>query len=201
MPGFRGWIDELRVVSGEPGPERLCNWAGGTLRGLEAGESPAAFEAAGVYPQGAHDEIRALPGAGGWARYRCERERGAAHPCLDEWHAFARSTPSCVGPDLLFPQGPLVHDRPRPDARANPACHSCHAPGHPTPGLRVKGPLAAGAAGSALADDRRRQPSQAPRRLHGFVPAELLGLPVDHEAPPEGLLLDPLLYPAAAGDG
>ena len=137
----------------------------------------------------------------------------ASHPPLEREHpatwALLRlgsihrpggSEASCVRSALLFPEGPLFHDRPRPDSRDNIFCRSCHTKQHPTPGLRVAGPLKAGPAGEELWADPRRQPAQAPRRLHGFLPRGLMGLERDMEAPPEGVLLDRWLYPAA-GEG
>ncbi len=200
LPGFHGWIDELRVVSGARDPEVICNDAHGSLRGLDAASQGADFAAAGSYPLSSHQEISARLESSlrrTYERYRCERERDSNHPCLEAIHRFSGGEESCVRPALLFPEGPLFHDLPRPDSRANPFCRSCHLQEHPTPSLRTAKPLKAGPEGTALAEDRRRQPSQAPVLLHGFVPRALFGLPNDLEAPPEGLLLDPLLYPGA----
>ena len=61
----------------------------------------------------------------------------------------------------------------------------------------MSSPLRAGDNGTLLTDDDRRQPAQAPLRVHGFLPEGFLGLPESVEAPPEGLPLDPLLYPSA----
>ena len=193
-------MDDLRVVSGAKSPEEICNYARGTLRGLPAQEPGSDFSVAGGYPQTSHDEISArLRGSGlpTYERYRCERERDAAHPCLGDIHRLAGGEASCVRSGLLFPEGPLYHDLPRPDSRANPFCASCHVAGHPTKSLRVAGPLKPGADGTALAADGRRQPSQSPVRIHGFVPEALFGMPQSVDAPPEGLLLDPWLYPGA----
>ena len=200
---FRGWLDELRVVAGERDPETLCNYAGGTLRGVDSTERPGDFAATGLYPAESHDAVSALLAATGrrtYERYRCERERAATdgtNACLDAVHRFAGVPESCVGPALRFPEGPLFSDRPRPDSRANASCLSCHLEGHPTPTLRRAAPLRSGQPDTALSDDPRRQPHQAPRRLHGVVPRELLGLPDDVAAPLDGLLLDPFLYPSA----
>ncbi len=199
---FRGWLDELRVASGERDLETLCNWAGGTLRGLEEAERPGDFAAAGAYPAESHDEVSARLATTGrrtYERYRCERERAAidgANACLDAIHRFSGTPDKCVGPALRFPEGPLYSDQPRPDSRANGNCLSCHLEGHPTPTLRRAGPLRSGDPGTALSDDSRRQPRQAPMRLHGFIPRELLDLSDDVVAPLDGLLLDPLLYPS-----
>ena len=200
LPGLHGWIDDLRVVSGNRDPESICNYAHGTLRGLDETTAGADFSTAGLYPPASHEEVSAHLAAASrpiWDRYLCERKREAEESCLGSIHRPGGSDPSCVRPAILFPEGPLYHDRPRPDSRSNTFCRSCHSKQHPTPSLRVAGPLKAGPVGTMLADDDRRQPAQAPRRIHGFLPKGLLGLEQDMEAPPEGVLLDPLVYASA----
>jgi Concanavalin A-like lectin/glucanases superfamily len=200
--GFNGWIDELRVSSGSRDPEVLCNWAAGTLRGIDPVGDGAAFAAAADYPPDSHDRISARLATAGrrtFPRYRCETERDDAHTCLASIHDPLAADPSCVHAALLFPEGPLFSDRPRPDSRSNLFCQSCHTELHPTPGLRVEGPLRPGPPGTSLADDRRRQPFQTPLRVHGIVPAGLLGNAEEIEAPPGGLALDPWLVPSASG--
>ncbi len=199
--GFRGWVDEFRVASGLRGPETFCNWAHGTLRGLNATDDATDFGNAGTYPQTAHDAVSQLLTVNGrptFERYLCERDRRRAPACLDEIHRPSGVDTRCVREALHFPEGPIFHDRSRPDSTSNSFCLSCHTRGHPTPSLRANGPLSAGS--EPLIDDTRRQPSQAPRRIHGFIPKSLLGLGQDLEAPPAGLELDPVLYPASAGD-
>lgn len=202
--GFRGWVDELRVVSGAQSPEQLCNYSHGTLRGLRPGQQPNEFALAGSYPQATHDDISAVLEAAGHAaypRYRCEQVRGPRAPCLDDIHRTKGADASCVRQALLFPEGPLFFDAPRPDSRRNAFCLSCHAAENRSPSLQISAALRAGSAGSSLSDDPRRQPLQAPARLHGVIPAELLDLRDDVIAPPEGFLLDRLLYPARRATG
>lgn len=202
IEGFNGWIDELRVSSGPRDPEVLCNWAAGTLRGLGPAGDAAAFAAAASYPPESHDRISARLAAAGrqtFPRYRCETERDDTHTCLASIHDPLASDPSCARGGLLFPEGPLFSNRPRPDSRGNPFCQSCHAPLHPTAGLRVGVPLGPGPPGTALADDRRRQPFQTPLRIHGVVPAGLLGNAEEIDAPLAGLALDPWVVPSASG--
>ncbi len=197
--GFRGWVDELRVVSGSQSPEQLCNYGHGTLRGLRPGPQANEFAFAANYPQSTHDDVSRLLEAAGYAsfpRYRCERVRGPRAPCLDDIHRTQGGDASCVRRALLFPEGPLFFDAPRPDSRRNAFCLSCHAAENQAPSLQIAAALRAGAAGSDLSDDSRRQPLQAPARLHGVIPAELLDLRRDQIAPPEGILLDRLLYPS-----
>jgi hypothetical protein len=198
--GFNGWIDELRVASGPRDPEVVCNWAAGTLRGIDSVADAAAFAAAGSYPPESHDRISARLAATGrptFPRYRCEAERDTVHTCLASIHDPLASDPSCVRSGLLFPEGPLFSDQPRPDSRPNLFCHSCHTNEHPTAGLRIEGPLRPGPPGTSLADDRRRQPFQTPIDIHGLIPAGLLGNPAEIEAPAEGLPLDPWVLPKA----
>lgn len=197
-PGFRGWVDDLRVVSGPRDPESICNYSGGTLRGLD--ENAEGFAAAAVYPRTTHDEISARLADSyrpGWERYRCESTRDSARSCLQNIHQPGFGDLACVRAGLLFPEGPIYSDLPRPDSRGNAFCRTCHVTGHPTPGLRISKPLRAGAGETVLSDDGRRQPSQVPSRIHGFLPRGFLGLLEDFEAPVEGLLLDPLVVPSA----
>jgi hypothetical protein len=204
VSGTQAWVDELRVVSGDRDPEQLCNYAHGTLRGLDPTNNSSDFAFAGNYPEASHGEISALIAATGrpsFDRYLCERTRDQAHPCLTSIHQSLSNEPSCVRAGLLFPEGPLFHDRPRPDSRGNPFCLSCHSEDQSNLSLRVAPALRSGPMGTDLFEDNRRQPSQAPRRLHGFVPKELLNLPDDLKAPTEGLLLDPLLYPSVQNVG
>jgi hypothetical protein len=200
LAGFRGWVDELRVVSGGRDPESVCNLAHGTLRGLDAVDNAADFAHAGNYPRTSHEEIRARLTSAyrpSWERYRCEPFSARTQSCFRTLHHPGGMDSACVREGLLFPEGPLYHDLPRPDSRANLFCQTCHMKRHPTPSLRITSPLGAGEPTAVLSEDARRQPVQAPVRIHGFLPRALLGFNEDIEAPPEGLPLDPLLYPSA----
>lgn len=202
IEGIQGWVDELRVVSGEKNPEVLCNYAHGTLRGVDQDSSNSDFSLAASYPQTSHDEISARLSSTArrsFDRYRCEQERDQSHRCLTQIHQPLSTDLTCVRSALLFPEGPLFHDQPRPDSQGNLFCLSCHSADQSRPSLQVKAPLQADPRWRELATDPRRQPSQAPRRLHGFIPKELFALPEDVTAPLEGILLDPLLYPSTLG--
>lgn len=201
---FRGWLDELRVVSGPGSAEQMCNYAGGTLRGLQAGAQAGAFVDAAAYPQATHDAISAALAVQGYPtyeRYSCERIRGPRAPCLDDIHRTLGGDPSCVRHPLLFPEGPLFADRPRPDSRGNVFCLSCHAPTNRVEGLQIGPALRPGPPGSDLSDDPRRQPSQAPPVMHGVIPAGTLGFRRPVIAPPDGLPIDVFLYPTGGGSG
>jgi hypothetical protein len=197
--GFHGWIDELRVVSGRRDPETMCNYAHGTLRGLDAGLDSSAHLAAGTYPDESHEEIGLLLAdysGEAFSRYTCEQERTTPDACLSTIHLQHGPPSHCVRPGILFPEGPLFHDLPRPGSRANAFCLTCHTNGHPTDGLEIGRPLRSGG-NKALTEDPRRQPSQTPPFIHGFLPKGVLGQPQNIRAPATGFPLDPVLYPSA----
>lgn len=189
VDGFRGWIDELKLAVGDPGPEVICNHARGTLVGLEPDHDSAWSEVADRYPD--HDPItEALAEAGQptHERYVCFSDPLALDRIrLDNLPPRSVS----VRDGLLFPEGPLAHDRPRPDSSGNPFCLSCHdaASGSLSVEALVAGPL-------AMIDDPRRQPMQPRRVMFGNIPADLFGPGL----PPAAIqadvtLIDPYLYP------
>ena len=101
---------------------------------------------------------------------------------------------------INFPEGPLRAGVPRPDSTQNTFCTSCHTEDSKA-GLRLDA-LALDASTPAELD-RRRQPSQPPRRVFGNIPAGWIapgdgpGSPAQAlQAPPEGVLIDPWVLPA-----
>lgn len=202
--GVRGWIDDLVVFAREMAAEAACNQAAGSLVAVDESAAPQSWiDTARSYPDWAHARVRADLGGRGPAaaeRFVCFHgyERDHQHHLADLPAGLVS-----VRRELVFPEGPLVFGQPRPDSSRNPFCLTCHS--------------AAGMAGLSLAalvpdparameDDRRRQPSQPPRRVFGSVPAHWLGpgKPPRHvQAPPAGLKVDALLAGAIvpAGDG
>ncbi len=205
--GFRGWVDDFKVIGRAPGPEVLCNHAHGTLVGVVPGEPLAARALA--YPASSHAEIAArLPTPSSFDSFACERP--IAHP-VDATDAADHSHYHCLGktrrleshpqperclrPALLFPEGPLAFGQSRPSSLDNAFCLSCHTEGHPSVTLNRRDALAPGSSPMHL--DLRRQPLQNSPKFFGNVPAFLFdGLPLlPFQTPPEGVFLDTYTAP------
>ncbi len=193
VEGFRGWIDDFKVIAHASGKEEWCNHAGGTLIGV--GASGAWHDLASSHPDFSHQEISdflAFFGKPTFPLYACY------HDYSDDHAAHRANIPvghTGVGASYNFPEGPLEHDQPRPDSSGNHFCRNCHT----ATGLQ-------GLDLDALAfipdlnakDDPRRQPLQPYPRVHGNIPADWLGAGLPAEAmvaPPEGLAIDTLLLP------
>jgi Concanavalin A-like lectin/glucanases superfamily len=196
VPGFRGWLDELKVIAHESNKEEWCNHANGTLMGSDnpSGEWSALAES---YPQASHRAISDLLAASGkrsFGRYVCY------HNYSGDYRAYQRNIPGgyvSVRSDIHAPEGPLVHNQPRPDARQNEFCLSCHSDANKK-GLRL----------DALnfnpnviaARDPRRQPQQPYPRVFGHIPANWLGAGRPARAmvaPAAGFAIDELLLPSS----
>ncbi|MCP3960000.1 MAG: LamG domain-containing protein [bacterium] len=195
--GAGGWIDDLRVVAGPVNDELLCNHARGTLvavphtydtlTGNHLADLLAPFEAADadsdLYPdfvsgrEAIHDALHG-PSAKAWALsdyYVCNIDytQSGGVSVYDAGDPLARS----VRRRMLFPEGPLVWNQPRPDSASNPFCLSCHqSTGQGGLGLEA---LTLDPATAAHADPRR-QPSQPPHQVFGMMPAHYF----DVDAPP-----------------
>lgn len=186
--GFRGWIDDLLVLAHDVDVEVGCNHAGGTLVAVE-GSSTWQAVAAGR-PDWAHAEVADAAGLSG-GRFACVTDLSDDHAQhLQNLPAGTRG----VRADIHFPEGPLRAGAPRPDSSRNAFCLSCHT-------AEGKGGLSLAALAhdpAVVAEhDRRRQPSQPPRRVFGNIPAGWIppgpgpgGPPTALQAPPEGLLVD-----------
>lgn len=199
--GFRGWIDDLKVFTHALDPETACNHAGGTLVGLPANYTgPWKTLFADRIPAWAHAKISATLRNGGNAAH-------AAYACFHHYvgdnGVHRDSIPNGtvhVRQQVLFPEGPLFHDKPRPDTSRNGFCLSCHeAQGAGGLGL---GALVYNGRANAAADPRR-QPSQPPARIHGFIPAGLVdstNLPTAATTTaPSGQFIDAWLLPTFSG--
>jgi hypothetical protein len=95
-----------------------------------------------------------------------------------------------------FPEGPLFHNRPRPDSITNAFCITCHHD-NAKAGLDLTA-LDFDSAWNA-SNDPRRQPMQPPQRLFGRIPAGLVnstGLPAAQtDLPAGGQLIDTWMQP------
>jgi hypothetical protein len=170
QPGVTAWIDEFKVIAQHPDLEDMCNHAYGTLVGVTSGPG---FDRAGQYPIG-HDEVRGASGTS-FSRYYCESHFvGGADGASSFACKFSRTDPRCVGRRILFPEGPIRFNQPRPASQANTFCLSCHDNANPSITMQL-GALTLNPAVTAE-NDRRRQPMQTLRRLFGFLPAHLFGV-------------------------
>lgn len=212
--GAGGWIDDVKVVAGPFSPEEICNHARGTVVAVPHNYYPpstssplrdllAAFMAA-------LDDNTLYPDSPPYLFYVSGREsiHKALHgqsavvwPLSDHYVCNVDySQPSGISVDdpgdpearsvrrrLLFPEGPIVWNQPRPPSLANQFCLSCHE-------ATGKGGLSLAALApepeTAAFDDERRQPSQPPRQLFGLVPAHYVG--VDE---PATATFDPIIDP------
>jgi hypothetical protein len=191
-PGFRGWVDDLRVFAAEPGREVACNHARGTLVRVTPDAAPELVQRADAYPAWTHDEIGDALGETE-SSYLCFRE---ADPSKTSLMSLPDGTAS-VRTALVFPESALfAAGAPRPDSSGNAFCQTCHsAEGAMGLGLDALLPI-----GLNLENDQRRQPSQPPMRIGGVIPANWLapGLPpAAIRAHGEGYPLDYLVHPPA----
>ena len=169
--GFRGWLDEFKVFADSMNPETAANHAGGTIVGFNSDYTGPLTSQANLYPDWAHAEISAFLANQGettydyyanWADYS---DDGAAHLLNIPVDVVS------LRHNILFPEGPIYHDAPRPQSTQNKFCQTCHS----TSSLDG---LALAALDldtfSNAADDFRRQPSQQPRQVGGNLPANWL---------------------------
>lgn len=194
---FRGWIDDFKIFAQKVSAEIACNHAGGSIIGVDGNSDWNAI--AGRYPQASHDEINQLIAASGrptYARYACYTDYTNADG-ID-----VNSPPSgtvSLREAINFPEGPVVHNEPRPDSVNNQFCLSCHQPD--APGRLSLAALTLDNSRNAV-DDPRRQPTQHLRMVHGNIPAGWLNGKVTEssQAGREGFKLDPLLLPRQRPD-
>jgi hypothetical protein len=175
IPGFRGWIDDFKVFAHEVDPETACNLAGGTLVGMSQGYNGVFRAEANTYPNFNALADTELTG-------RLIRSGEPAHNNYANYHDYSkdndhsresgnapRTLPSgltSLRNSIHFPEGPVFHDRPRPDSTKNNFCMTCHIP-QGTDGLNDAA-LTPGTANAIL--DPRRQPSQPPPLVFGLIP-------------------------------
>lgn len=188
--GFRGWIDDFKIFAQKVGAEVACNHAGGTMVGVDGNTRWNAI--AGRYSQASHSAINALVAASGhrtFARYACYTDyRNADGIDVNNPPTGTVSMREAIN----FPEGPLVHNQPRPDSVDNQFCLSCHQPG--AAGGMSLDALMLNAGVNAI-DDPRRQPTQHLRMVHGNIPAGWLNGKVTEstQVGREGFKLDTVL--------
>jgi len=183
-PGFRGWVDEFKLFAENPGPEVICNHARGTLIETMTTVEPEKLNR--ISPIVIDPEPVPVRS--------CFHDYGREQP-----GAHLRNLPSgtvSLREQLLFPEGPLHYDQPRPDSSGNGFCLSCHTSTQATPSLRVDALLPA--PGVLMQHDPRRQPMQPAALIFGHIPANLYAPgvpPFAIIAPPWGAEQDQWVFP------
>lgn len=176
--GFSGWLDEFKVFVHTVDYETACNHANGSLIGL-----PSAYadvwktKFASRFPAWAQTEISNQLKNNGettyplYANFYDYRADNAAHrdnvPAGTVW----------LRQSIHFPEGPLFHNRPRPDSETNAFCVTCHHD-NGKGGLDMTA-LALDTSWNA-SNDPRRQPMQPLQKVFGLIPPALVnstGLP------------------------
>ncbi|WP_370979489.1 tectonin domain-containing protein [Agaribacterium sp. ZY112] len=195
--GFKGWIDNFKVIAQNVNQEVACNQANGTLIGVP--DTGGWNRLAKSYSAG-HFTIRRLVQAAGEPTnefYACY------HDYRDDYRAHMANIPRnhrSVRDAINFPEGPLVYGAPRPDSSNNAFCLSCHSR-EGRLGMNI----------SALTrnpnlnteDDPRRQPTQPDAKVYGFIPANWLGQDKpaqDMDAGRDGEDIDQWLFPHASAN-
>jgi hypothetical protein len=203
--GFRGWIDDFKVLAHTVDLESACNHAGGTLIGLADSYTGVwKTDFADRYPAWVHARISDALRANGentYGSYACFYDYRGDYGVHRESVAAltANGDVSHLRSAIHFPEGPRFSNRPRPDSLTNKFCLSCHH-GQGDPGLDLI-PLAPFAINAP--QDPRRQPSDPPGLLFGNIPAGLVdttGLPsTSIVAPSTGVFVDNYRFPRFFG--
>ncbi|MEM7350839.1 MAG: hypothetical protein AAF657_08540 [Acidobacteriota bacterium] len=183
--GFLGWVDDFKIIARAPSPEVICNHARGTLVGvqLDSQSDHRNEKKALLYPMSSHQAISSLllP-AERFPGYACERPIADPTTALDFYShdhyaclgQTRRTTAAeCVRSQLLFPEGPLFVDQPRPASIANTFCTSCHIDSNPS--VTMQATPALGSEVSLMPDDSRRQPMQHPPKFFGNILQHFFG--------------------------
>jgi hypothetical protein len=199
--GFRGWVDNFKVIGRHPSPEVVCNHAGGTMVGLLPGDGSNP-DLQGLASIASEYSLHGYFSTTGFGEFACERPgvQSATGVCLGRTRRLAnyQYADRCVRQELLLGPVPFYWDAPRHDLTANGFCTSCHGDSNASATLTTDALLV----GSVdFADDQRRQPSQAPPKLFGMVPSHYLveelppQPPVTISTPPTGWPIDEYLMP------
>lgn len=219
-PGFRGWIDELKLFAYIPTSEVICNHAFGSLYWLKPGANAGWQTIADRYPTSTHAEIyNQLPGAyasekgiPNSARFVC----GANYTSYKEiYRALLRESEGLgsIREALLFAvpnsngyeDARLSWNGKRADYRENKFCLTCHSNSERR-GLMM---VALEPGQLCTLEDPRRQPLQAPPLLVGQLTNEELAaispnpksVPKVFDPGTQALLTDPILLLTKSGGG
>ncbi len=186
--GFKGWVDDFKVIGGKPSVEEVCNHAGGTLVGVDSSASQELEDLADAYDAyGSHGRFISdiSPLSTSYSEFACERPDTSSSPvCLGTTHGIMAT--ECMR-SLIHLQGiPLVWNDPRPDSVSNAFCLSCHTAENPSATMRPLDALTFDS-GVEMHDDPRRQPVQPFPLLNGVIPQTYFPTP-----PPAGVPLENL---------
>ncbi len=193
--GFKGWIDNFKIISHIPNEEEICRQAEGTLVGVN-NDNSAEWEFANSFPARSHSMISNKIKKS-FQAYYCEQKINppinSNYHCIDNirrTHLQPDAT-RCIGSSLLSPEGALFYDLARPDSSDNKFCHSCHVNSHPSETLR-RSALISTAGTPLLPLDHRRQPIQPPSRIFGVIPKGVYGNMHDFsiDSGPSGIQVD-----------
>ncbi|KMT65413.1 Ig-like domain-containing protein [Catenovulum maritimum] len=195
--GFRGWIDEFKILAEEVNAEVACNHANGTLTGVTANAENNWQNMAASYPASTHAEITNTLADNNETSYP---EYVCYHDYTADYAAHLGNIPNglvSVRESINFPEGPLLRNHPRPDSSQNAFCLSCHMePVNERPTLSIAALTLDNSVNAP--DDRRRQPMQPDALVFGNIPENWLGQGIPAQAfvaPPQGFNIDNLILP------
>lgn len=196
--GFIGWLDEFKVLASADrlNAEEFCNYASGSIVGVTDRADSQYRNKASRLSRGAIDLIQEnLSMAERHSGYHCFTENRSA----DGWINLRELPVGLVGlrEAILFPEGPLHAAQPRPDSSQNDFCLGCHrsdGSDRQPPSLGINALMSRDMAAKL---DPRRQPSQAPARIFGHLPADTFGraLPAFDGVFDAGVYVDDYLLP------
>ncbi|MDX1695093.1 MAG: LamG-like jellyroll fold domain-containing protein, partial [Ketobacteraceae bacterium] len=192
--GFRGWIDDFKVLAHDVNPVEACHHARGFL--IETNPGSEWYDHAMAHPGWAQEEVRGAAGGSVSSLYTCY------HDYSGDYKAHLANLPDgsvLIKDQINFPEGPVAFGAPRPDSSNNPFCLRCHSEeskdGLSMDALEYHPDI-------MMEDDPRRQPHQPPRRVFGNIPGNWIvpgagpGSPAEPvQAPPDGLLIDRWILP------
>ncbi|WP_086932637.1 RICIN domain-containing protein [Agarilytica rhodophyticola] len=199
---FKGWIDDFKIFAEKVNVEVACNHARGTLVGVTNNAGTYWNNIVSAYPHSSHVEISdelLLNGKRKFGSYACY------HNYNTDFAAHLGNIPGgvvSIRDNINFPEGPLVHNKPRPDSSNNEFCLSCHTSDGKA-GLDIDALVLK--SGLQAKDDKRRQPLQPDPLVFGNIPANWLGkgLPARHMVADarRGFKIDTLLLTSSSSAG
>ncbi|NQY99381.1 MAG: hypothetical protein HRT45_01775 [Bdellovibrionales bacterium] len=177
--GFKGWVDDFKLVARNPTLEEKCNYARGTI--IRAPSSGGWRSRANLATSWYHDTLRALSASPSGSHFTCYVRYGEAQMAnLTPIETFAhrKNIPYgavSVRDKLIHRRQVLRYGRPRPNFSGNKFCLSCHTPqlSYTKPELDVRALQLR--PGVNEEDDPRRQPMQPARIIRGVIPAHYFG--------------------------
>ena len=174
--GFKGWVDDFKLVARAPTWEEKCNYARGTY--ITAPSSGYWKNKANTTPDGVHNQISSLTGYTKGTKFLCYVRYGAQTSLTaKEDFAHRKNLPSnttSVRQRLTHENQLLKFGKKRPDYTSNSFCLSCHTPkfSFTKSALDIRA-LQPGTVNAE--DDARRQPMQPAKMIRGVIPANYFG--------------------------